>query len=94
MKTMYLAGGCFWGCQKYFDLMDGVQETPVYRAQIAETRARCAQRAEQYLAAALHIIRIRAAPEAVKHIRHLAFRYAARPPAAMSFIMNGGNGSA
>ena len=37
--------------------MDGVQETPVYRAQIAETRARCAQRAEQYLATALHIIR-------------------------------------
>ena len=37
--------------------MDGVQETPVYRAQIMETRARFAQRAEQYLAAALHIIR-------------------------------------
>lgn len=37
--------------------MDGVQEAPVYRAQIAETRARCAQRAEQYLATALHIIR-------------------------------------
>ena len=37
--------------------MDGVQETPVYRAQIAETRTRCAQRAEQYLAIALHIIR-------------------------------------
>lgn len=29
MKTIYLAGGCFWGCQKYFDLMDGVQETEV-----------------------------------------------------------------
>ena len=29
MKTIYLAGGCFWGCQKYFDLMDGVLETEV-----------------------------------------------------------------
>ncbi|MBR5111554.1 MAG: peptide-methionine (S)-S-oxide reductase MsrA [Clostridia bacterium] len=29
MKTIYLAGGCFWGCQKYFDLMDGVIETEV-----------------------------------------------------------------
>ena len=28
-KTIYLAGGCFWGCQKYFDLMDGVVETEV-----------------------------------------------------------------
>ena len=28
-KTIYLAGGCFWGCQKYFDLMDGVVETQV-----------------------------------------------------------------
>ena len=37
--------------------MDGVQETPVYRAQIAETRARCAQRAEQYLATALNILK-------------------------------------
>lgn len=37
--------------------MDGVQETPVYRAQIAETRIRCAQRAEQYLAAAINILK-------------------------------------
>ena len=29
MKEIYLAGGCFWGCQKYFDLMDGVLETEV-----------------------------------------------------------------
>ena len=28
-RTIYLAGGCFWGCQKYFDLMDGVVETEV-----------------------------------------------------------------
>ncbi len=28
-KTIYLAGGCFWGCQKYFDLMEGVRETEV-----------------------------------------------------------------
>ena len=26
-RTIYLAGGCFWGCQKYFDLFDGVEET-------------------------------------------------------------------
>ena len=37
--------------------MDGVQEAPVYRAQISETRLRFAQRAEQYLATAIHIIR-------------------------------------
>ncbi|MBR1583985.1 MAG: peptide-methionine (S)-S-oxide reductase MsrA [Clostridia bacterium] len=29
MKTIYLAGGCFWGCQKYFDLIPGVLETEV-----------------------------------------------------------------
>ena len=28
-KTIYLAGGCFWGCQKYFDLLPGVLETEV-----------------------------------------------------------------
>lgn len=28
-KVIYLAGGCFWGCQKYFDLMDGVLSTEV-----------------------------------------------------------------
>ena len=29
MKTIYLAGGCFWGCQKYFDLLPGVCGTEV-----------------------------------------------------------------
>ena len=28
-RTLYLAGGCFWGCQKYFDLLPGVTETQV-----------------------------------------------------------------
>ena len=28
-KTIYLAGGCFWGCQKYFDLIPGVLDTCV-----------------------------------------------------------------
>ena len=28
-KTIYLAGGCFWGCQKYFDRLPGVVETQV-----------------------------------------------------------------
>ena len=28
-KTIYLAGGCFWGCQKYFDRIPGVLETEV-----------------------------------------------------------------
>lgn len=27
MKTIYLAGGCFWGMQKYFDQFEGVVET-------------------------------------------------------------------
>lgn len=27
IRTIYLAGGCFWGCQKYFDLTEGVVET-------------------------------------------------------------------
>ncbi len=27
MKTIYLAGGCFWGVQKYFDQFDGVVGT-------------------------------------------------------------------
>ena len=27
MKTIYLAGGCFWGVQKFFDQFDGVADT-------------------------------------------------------------------
>lgn len=29
MKTIYLAGGCFWGVQKYFDQFEGVEGTEV-----------------------------------------------------------------
>jgi len=29
MKEIYLAGGCFWGLQAYFDLKDGIEETVV-----------------------------------------------------------------
>ncbi|MBP5460200.1 MAG: peptide-methionine (S)-S-oxide reductase, partial [Clostridia bacterium] len=29
MKTLYLAGGCFWGTQKFLDQFDGVTETEV-----------------------------------------------------------------
>lgn len=29
MKTIYLAGGCFWGMQKFLDQFDGVRETEV-----------------------------------------------------------------
>ena len=29
MKTIYLAGGCFWGVQKYMDQFDGIVETVV-----------------------------------------------------------------
>ncbi|MBO7663174.1 MAG: peptide-methionine (S)-S-oxide reductase MsrA [Clostridia bacterium] len=29
MKTIYLAGGCFWGVQKFFDQFDGVSATEV-----------------------------------------------------------------
>ena len=29
MKTIYLAGGCFWGVQKYLDQFDGVVRTVV-----------------------------------------------------------------
>jgi peptide-methionine (S)-S-oxide reductase len=29
MKEIYLAGGCFWGMQAYFDLRKGVKETIV-----------------------------------------------------------------
>lgn len=28
-RTIYLAGGCFWGLQKYFDQFDGVLSTEV-----------------------------------------------------------------
>jgi methionine-S-sulfoxide reductase len=29
MQTIYLAGGCFWGVQKFLDQFDGVQATEV-----------------------------------------------------------------
>ena len=29
VQTIYLAGGCFWGLQKYFDQFDGVLRTEV-----------------------------------------------------------------
>ncbi len=29
VKTIYLAGGCFWGTQKFFDQFEGVLETQV-----------------------------------------------------------------
>lgn len=29
MRTIYLAGGCFWGTQKFFDQFDGVVHTTV-----------------------------------------------------------------
>jgi methionine-S-sulfoxide reductase len=29
MKTIYLAGGCFWGMQKFLDQFEGVRETEV-----------------------------------------------------------------
>ena len=29
MKEIYLAGGCFWGTQKFFDQFDGIMETEV-----------------------------------------------------------------
>lgn len=29
MQTIYLAGGCFWGLQKFFDQFDGVLKTEV-----------------------------------------------------------------
>ena len=37
MKTIYLAGGCFWGVQKFFDQFDGVLETEVGYANGPET---------------------------------------------------------
>ena len=29
MKTIYLAGGCFWGTQRFFDQFDGIVKTEV-----------------------------------------------------------------
>ena len=29
MKTIYFAGGCFWGTQKFFDQFSGIMETEV-----------------------------------------------------------------
>ena len=29
IKTIYLAGGCFWGVQHYFDQFDGILKTTV-----------------------------------------------------------------
>ena len=37
MKTIYLAGGCFWGTQKFFDQFEGVIRTEVGYANGPET---------------------------------------------------------
>ena len=37
MSTIYLAGGCFWGLQKFFDQFDGVLSTEVGYANGPET---------------------------------------------------------
>lgn len=29
MSVIYLAGGCFWGVQKYFDQFEGIIKTTV-----------------------------------------------------------------
>ena len=29
IQKIYLAGGCFWGTQKYMQLLDGVLDTAV-----------------------------------------------------------------
>lgn len=29
MKTLYMAGGCFWGAQRFFDQFEGVMKTEV-----------------------------------------------------------------
>ena len=39
MKTIYLAGGCFWGLQKYFDQIHGVTATQVGYANGASNSA-------------------------------------------------------
>ena len=38
MKEIYLAGGCFWGMQKFFDQFDGITETEVGYANGPEQR--------------------------------------------------------
>ena len=38
MRTIYLAGGCFWGVEKYFDQFDGVIDTEVGYANGPEGR--------------------------------------------------------
>ena len=40
MKTIYLAGGCFWGTQKFFDQFDGVVRTEVGYANGPDNRRR------------------------------------------------------
>lgn len=34
IKTIYLAGGCFWGVQHYFDQFDGILKTMVGYANV------------------------------------------------------------
>lgn len=42
MQEIYLAGGCFWGVQKFFDQFDGVAFTEVGYANGPDDQADCA----------------------------------------------------
>lgn len=42
LRTIWLAGGCFWGVQAYFDQFDGVEETQVGYANGDDDAARTA----------------------------------------------------
>ena len=86
MKTIYLAGGCFWGTQRFFDQFDGVIETEVGYANGPADGSGAAPTYEQVCANSGHAetVRIEYDPERISLTRLLEYFFLVIDPLAVN----------